>query len=103
MKFFLFALSLSLTFPLLALRSGDRSVPLNDVKWLTGKPVRLTFRAPAKGERAYRIVVFLLTHSNNSPETLQILNGLAAHYGSKIQIAVITPDPAFTSIASQCP
>ena len=93
MRNFLFLLFFSLTFPLFALRSGDRSLPLTGIKWLVGRPLTLTFPAPEAGQRVHRAVVFLLTHSSNAPETLQILNGLSERYGKRFQVAVITPDP----------
>ena len=80
-------------FSAFALRSGDKSVELTGVKWLTGSPLRMYFSERSDGRAEYRAVVFLLTHSGNSADTLRMLEQLALRYRDLLRIAVVTPDP----------
>ena len=75
-----------------ALRCGDDIVELSGVKWLRGTPQTLVLRHNKEGKREYRIVVFMLTNTANSSQTLRILDQLAQRYAKMIQISVITPD-----------
>ena len=76
-----------------ALRCGDNIVELSGIKWLRGTPQTLTLRHNKEGRREYRIVVFMLTNTANSLQTLRVLNQLAQRYADMVQISVITPDP----------
>ena len=75
-----------------ALRCGNDVVELSGIKWLRGTPQTLTLRHNKEGRREYRVVVFMLTNTANSIQTLKVLNQLAQRYADMIQISVITPD-----------
>jgi len=85
---FLLALPL---IPLFALRSGDKMQRLADIKWLRGTAPAAAVRDEA-GHEKYRILVFLLTHTPNSPDMLMLLDGLSRR-SDVAGVAVITPDP----------
>ena len=76
-----------------ALRCGDDVVELSGIKWLRGTPQTMTLRHNKEGRREYRIVVFMLTNTADSTQTLRILDQLAQRYANMVQISVITPDP----------
>lgn len=92
-KLFFFLLLSFFALPLFALRSGQDTIELENIKWLRGNPQHLVFRNSQRNLREYRIAVFMLTNTGNAVDTLRMLNSLAERYAKFIKICVITPDP----------
>ena len=92
-KLFFFLLFSFFALPLFALRSGQDTLELENIKWLRGDPLRLVFKNTQRNQREYRIAVFMLTNTGNAVDTLRMLNSLAERYAKSIKICVVTPDP----------
>lgn len=92
-RLFLILLLLFSALTLSALRSGDDTAELSQVKWLRGNPRSMMLKHNKERRREYSIAVFMLTNTPDAAETLRILDQLAQRYARMIQISVITPDP----------
>ena len=82
-------------FQAFALRSGDEAQEPLKVKWLAGAPFRFALpRENKENENKLSIAVFLLCRARQSPAAVMMLERLAARYGKRVNIALITPDNA---------
>ena len=78
--------------PAFALRSGDAAQEPLQVRWLAGAPFRFAQPESKENEGKLSIAVFLLCRARQTPATVMMLENLAARYGRKVNIAIITPD-----------
>lgn len=80
--------------PAMALRSGDMAEEPLLVKWYSGKHFRFAFPDTESNRNKLSVAVFLLCRAPQAPATVMMLESLAAKYGEKLNVAVITPDNA---------
>ena len=93
-KNLLFLLAVLAAVPAMALRCGDDAEEPLRVRWYCGNSFRFACPDTPENRSRLSVAVFLLCRAPQAAPTVQMLNTLAAKYGEKINIAVITPDPA---------
>ena len=91
-KFAVLFLALLTSLQAFALRSGDAALEPLKVKWLSGAPFRFALPENEENKNKLSVAVFLLCRARQTPATVMMLESLAARYGKKINIAIITPD-----------
>ncbi|MBO5991124.1 MAG: hypothetical protein J6R00_05690 [Lentisphaeria bacterium] len=83
----------AVSFQLFALRPGDVAEEPLRVTWVKGKDFRFAFpKDNPDNSGKLSIGVFVLCRAPQSPATVNMFESMAAKYGKKINIAIITPD-----------
>jgi len=85
--------------PLFALRPGDKALKLDKVRMVRGELPDLSPLDAKTPKPELRAVVFLLCRAVNAVSTAAMLNDLGRKYSGRLQLTIVTPDPAMDAEA----